>query len=460
MANKDQLETEESPRWLKKLQLNSWEPEILLSGIVLYGMFKTPELLDQLYLFVQANLSDGVNDLNNFISLLKVAIYWLIFGLILHLISRGIWVGVVGLSFTFPKGIDHNNLKLSPKFKKRMELIPSMHRIIISLEKICSSLFSVSFMLFMCMVGGYFYFLVMLIVPLFSFVYFFNDGSFGDINHPIAIAYIISIVVLGLFALFDFLTLGWVKRFKWFSRLYYPIYRFIGFITLASLYRPIYYSIISNLSKWKISLFLFLFVFTSLYALNNTDFDNRGENFSQIELWSERANVTAFTGHYDDQNADHFSMQAHIQSDIIRGNTLRLFVVLRADNEKSIRKNCNYDSLIQAADTARAIVDLQCLETYYRVSINDSILQDIPWKFHYKSSTKQRGILTWINIRNLSEGIHELKLDGAGESRFRNFATIPFYREYPDGSFLPAYSAPKNEKKDADFMEIKPLLPK
>ncbi len=30
----------ENPDWLDELQKKSWEPEILLSGIVLYGMFK------------------------------------------------------------------------------------------------------------------------------------------------------------------------------------------------------------------------------------------------------------------------------------------------------------------------------------------------------------------------------------------------------------------------------------
>jgi hypothetical protein len=91
-----------APKWLRELQLRSWEPEILLSGIVLYGMFQVPDLLDQAYFFFRTNIFDA-GDVENLIALLKVATYWLIFGLILHLISRGIWVGMIGLSFTFPK---------------------------------------------------------------------------------------------------------------------------------------------------------------------------------------------------------------------------------------------------------------------------------------------------------------------------------------------------------------------
>jgi len=31
------------PKWLKRVQENSWEPEILLSGFVLIGLMQLPE---------------------------------------------------------------------------------------------------------------------------------------------------------------------------------------------------------------------------------------------------------------------------------------------------------------------------------------------------------------------------------------------------------------------------------
>ena len=79
--------------------------EILLSGIVLYGMFKVPELLDAFLNYFKLNIYSSVQDLDNLIALFKMGIYWLITGLILHLICRGIWIGMVGLSYTFSNGI-------------------------------------------------------------------------------------------------------------------------------------------------------------------------------------------------------------------------------------------------------------------------------------------------------------------------------------------------------------------
>lgn len=120
----------EKPKWLDELQQKSWEPEILLSGIVLYGMFQAPGLLDSFLAFAKLNIDGNFNSLDNLVALLKIGFYWLTLGLILHLISRGIWVGMVGLSFTFPDGIKKENLKLSPRFRKRVDRIPSIEQII------------------------------------------------------------------------------------------------------------------------------------------------------------------------------------------------------------------------------------------------------------------------------------------------------------------------------------------
>ena len=112
----------EKPAWLNELQQKSWEPEILLSGIVLYGMFQIPDLLDSFLEFGNDNLFGSTTDLDNFVSSIKVALYWLIGTLILHLISRGIWVGMVGLSYTFPNGINRDRLKMSGKFTSTIDI--------------------------------------------------------------------------------------------------------------------------------------------------------------------------------------------------------------------------------------------------------------------------------------------------------------------------------------------------
>jgi hypothetical protein len=184
-----------------------------------------------------------------------------------------------------------------------------------------------------------------------------------------------------------------------------------------------------------------------------------GDNISNIDLWNNRMNTAAFSGYYDDQNADTYSLRAHIQSDIIRGNTIRLFVVARVDLEDSIKRYSNYDSLITNLDTARRYIDLHAMSNFYHIYIDDSLLSNLEWRFHYKTQTQQKGILTWINIRNLDEGLYDISINGP-KNMYRNpFAKIPFYREINANTMLPEFR-PTLKEDDPDYLKLKPILPK
>ena len=449
----------EKPAWLDELQQKSWEPEILLSGIVLYGMFQAPDLLDHFYQFATLNLYDNASDIENLVTILKIAFYWLTFGLILHLISRGIWVGMVGLSFTFPKGINKDKLKLSPTFEKVIDKTPPIEKIIINLEKICSSLFSISFMLFMMMIGSYFYFLIMLVVPILTFVWIFNVDDFTYAQGIIVAVYALTILGIGFISLIDFITLGFLKRFRWLSKIYYPMYWLVSTLTFSRVYRPIYYTIVTNFGKWKIALFLAAFIMISFFGLDKVGQRSiPGEEFTRIELWSNSQNVSNFSGYYDDQNEDFHSVQAQIQSDIISENTVRLFVVMKLGLEDSIRKNCQYDTLRKQLDTASYYVKNMCVKQFYQVLLDDENLGEQEWLFHYKQKTNQRGIMTYLDISDLEKGLHQITVKGPDNMYRGSFAKIPFYRELSnDGYYAP--STPKEEEKDS-YLKLKGVLPK
>lgn len=452
--------TPQKPQWLSELQQKSWEPEILLSGIVLYGMFQAPGLLDDFLAYAKLNIWGNYTDLDNLIALLKIALYWLTLGLILHLVSRGIWVGMVGLSFTFPNGINKEKLKLSSRFQEKVERIPSIQQIIINLEKLCSSLFSISFMMFMIVIGGYLFMLITLVIPVISYILYVGPQNIKDSQELMVKIYAYSIIGFAFVGLFDFITLGLLKRFTWLSRIYYPLHRFISALSLARFYRPIYYTLITNYNRWKIGIFLLFFVFVSLFMMGNIANSSAipGESWTRLTFWNNRQNVSSYSGYYDDQNDDFHSVQAHIQSDIISENTLRLFTVLRIGREDSIKKHCNYDSLIQL-DTASQYVELHCVSSFYQVLLDDQKIDSAQWFFHYKQKTKQRGLLTYLDITNLKRGMHTLSIKGPDEM-YKNgkFAVIPFYRELsPDGYFA---TPSKGKEEDPSYLRLKPILPK
>ncbi|MEO9870538.1 hypothetical protein [Ekhidna sp.] len=455
-------ENDLKPKWLTELQLKSWEPEVLLSGIVLYGMFKMPDLLDDFLYYFKVNFDSNSNNIDNFIGMMKVAVYWLTGGLIAHLISRGIWVGMVGLSFTFPKGILLEDMKLTDKYRNYLSRIPSTEKIILNLESFSSSLFSISFMMFMMILGAYFYLLITIITPVLTLLYFF--GNIFDIEWLgfVMAGYILIVIGIGFLGFIDFVTLGFLKRFKWVSKVYWPIYRLVGALTFARFYRPIYYILISNVKGWKIAVLLTFFVVASFQmvgSISNSTYP--GERLSQISLWSDSQATGAYTGYYDDQIEDIKSITASIPSDIIRGNTIRLFVVLKANREDSIKAHCNLDSLFQVENLSGAQARIQCLSSFYSVSIDDSVYSDLPFKFHYKSKTKQRGILTYLDVSSLEAGLHHLQLKIPSEMFNNNrIANIPFYREEPYIPYVVPDTDMKKGSEDESYLKLKPILPK
>lgn len=421
-----------------------------------------PDLLDDFLYYFQVNFDSDSNNIDNFVGLIKVAVYWLIGGLIAHLISRGIWVGMVGLSFTFPKGIVLEKLKLTDKYKEYLSRIPSTEKIILNLESFSSSLFSISFMMFMMIIGAYFYILITIIAPVLTIVYFFGDIFDNEWFGYVLASYLLIVIGIGFLGFVDFVTLGFLKRFKWVSKIYWPLYRMVGTLTLARFYRPIYYILISNTKGWKIATMLAVFVLISFQWVSGSS-SNRypGENLSQISLWSDNQETGAYTGYYDDQMDDIKSVVASIQSDIIRGNTVRLFLVLQAQREDSIKAHCNLDSLFQVEGLRNSQARLQCLTSFYSVAIDDSVYSDLPFKFHYKSKTKQRGILTYLDVSQLEAGLHHLKIE-MPDSMYRSnrIATIPFYREEAYLPYLVPNPGQSKKNEDESYLRLKPILPK
>jgi len=453
------MENTETPEWLDDLQQRSWEPEVLLSGIVLFGMFKVPPLLDKAFVFFSTQVFSSSNEIGNLVGIFKMGIYWLISGLILHLICRGIWVGMVGLSYTFPHGVNTERLKFKHRFKMRVENIPPFQRLIISLEKLCSSLFSLSFMLFMSVVGGYLYFLVLLVVPIFSAIAIFgNDHFTGTVLFQI---YVVTVVVLAVIGLVDFLTLGFFRRFSFVAKIYWPLHQVISTVTLGRFYRPVYFAFVSNINKWGIFALLTVFTVVSIFWMDETaGNDLSTNNISQLSLWhSSDRELRAYAGYYDDQFDDVFSFQAQIPSDVIEGNVLKLFIPAGVNREDSIRKFSNYDSLATAANDkmTSAAIDMMAIKKFYHVYLDDSLWTGYPLLYHFKLKTSQPGYLAYIDISQLPPGMHTVEVGGPPKMYRTLFATIPFYREVDKTSMPELRTATPD---DEPYFQVKPGLPR
>lgn len=419
------------PEWLKKTQQNSWEPEIFISGIVLFGLLQVPEYLNEFRFYFKREIFGISSDIDTLVAILITGLQWLTFGLILHLFFRGIWIGLVGLSYVFPKGIRRENLNYQNKFKHKINTIPDFTNQIIRLEKISSSIFSISYFLFMSILGGYIFFVATIAAPIYLFFYLgpydFNDAINSPALRKAVNIYVMVILSLGAIHMFDFLSLGLLKQSKYLARVYYPFHRAVSWLTLSTLYRNIYYILISNFRKWKVVVFIVCFIIlTFIVATFHVNNSSVGYQLSQLEFYGISNGNVVSSSAYDNLNSGPKNQRASIQSDIIKDDVLRLFITHYSYYDDSVKTLCDFKTLDNkySMDSLKLV----CVSNFYKIHIGDSVYQNLTWKFHSKSNNKHRGIITYINISNLDTGLHDLHIELANWFN-SNYQLIQFYKE-------------------------------
>ncbi|MEM9324735.1 MAG: hypothetical protein AAGA85_03730 [Bacteroidota bacterium] len=137
----------EQPQWLIETQNNSWNPELLISGISILFIFAFGDRLNDFAIGVIQDY--GVNPALILLAVgyVTVAVQALKYAFVLHLVMRGVWVGLVGLNYAFPEGIRVEKL---PKVSRQPFFLQDLKDtidIIMRVERICSSIFSIAFML-------------------------------------------------------------------------------------------------------------------------------------------------------------------------------------------------------------------------------------------------------------------------------------------------------------------------
>ena len=418
----------ETPAWLVRVQEQSWEPEILISSIVLFGLFQVPALLERLQHFLTHYsleiFSWGTAD-ETMLTLLKVANIWLIAGFMVHLLLRSIWVALVGLSYVYKDGIKVEQLKFKEKFNQALFKNRTYESNIIRLEEICSTSFAISFLLFMCILGAFFLLSIVALALALAHELFPDFRNYGWID-----PFLMGVVLIYLI---DFLTLGLLKRIPYLSNIYYPAYKVMSLLSLSPLYRKIYYGLVSNHKPWKSIVAILLFVGISTLMILSIRNEENIADVIQLRV-SENDEQLLFPGHYENLSGGKPSSRIMIPSDIIDGDVLRVFLVHRSAFEGSyILPLCNYEG---RKDTMNAdTLAMECLLAFYKLKL-DGAPVEADYLFHEKMDTKQIGLQAYLDIAHLDRGMHKLELiyhfsNDDGSIDPTSMAVVEFYKSGP-----------------------------
>lgn len=436
--------------WLKKLERESWQLELLVSAFTIFLLIGANSEFDEFLVNVQFeyNFSGPISIAFVFFILLQKSISALTICLVIHLMLRGFWIGAIGLR-SVQSSIDFNKLNYNDFFTEKLrKKVISLDRLVIMLDEICSVIFAFSFLIISILLafGMFLAFLAISGFILSTFLNALPEGGFSTIlSLTIAISYAIFII-MGLVYMIDYFTLGFFKKIKWFARIYYPVYRIYNFITLSGLSRSIYYYLISKFSKKRIRLIYLIVgfgvVFMSLFS------------FDQYQYFPEsnEANVIS-TNYYDDERPENRHVESvSLKSSFVDKPHFQIFLRYDPLDNPIIAAQCpdfeplkddglNFMMGLKAEGGNFQItgVDysdenpemlLECQKSIYEISVNDSVYSSLKFHFYVHPAKRQKGLLATIptDSFNLGENLLSVrKVTNDSALTFNKFVQIPFW---------------------------------
>lgn len=408
---------------LDKLQQESWQLELLISGFSIFGLFSSLPFINN-YLAI-ATYDNRLVEMFVWFAI-KVCCWILIFNLLIHVVLRGLWIGALGLRYV-SGDIDYDELKYTPKFTTFLQRkIGSFDKYIATLENYCSVLFAISFLLVFYFLACVAFLASILLVVFFVIEPETSYETLDNIKNIFGAVLIIFILFGVLLTFVDFITQGFLKKKRWLSKIYYPFYRFFSLISLSFLYRPLVYNFLDNKFGRKLS-----FVLIPVYLVILLFFTYEYKDSNYLALDRTSSVYFASPKNYEDLmlEKNDFADVASIQSKVITDPFIKLFIVFNKNVEdrifkynpglKPINDNRGLQSGIEFGSGTSPLKNYKERDSlriaYYKTfnEIHTVYIDEIALESDFLVSAnkhKKLGFETYLSTKNLKEGKHILKI--------------------------------------------------
>lgn len=386
------------PKWLKRIQENSWEAEILISGGAIFTLIQSSEHITRAGILFKENYS--FKGLDQSLIFITLAVSGLTIGFILHLLIRGYWVGLVCMNSAFPAGIKQEKLVVADIYKKQTTNYNIAHHIT-RVDNLSGLIFFSAIVFFLFVIGT--------LIHTFTFFFVANE-LLGFVPY-------VFWVLLTIYCLhyLDLFTFGTLLRNRFIGKYYYPVYFVNQYASLSFLYRLPLQQLTSNIHKLTLVAYIFCFVGMSLlvsYESLRTVLHLK-DVFDQHKFTPTLNAESYWDNFYMDRPSEKIQW-ASIQSDLIKDNHLVLFVPYRPA----------YDNSIEQTES-------KSFDAIVRIELNNQHLDSIDWHTYLNTQTSQQGIIAHIPIFDLPKGKNSVRIyidDEYLTSKFTHI-TIPFWKE-------------------------------
>lgn len=444
---KNSYKNSEFKKWLDILQQESWQLELIISGFSVFGLISA---LDYIKSFKPhlTHTNIGLKILSTF-AILSVTV--LIINLVIHVIFRGLWIGAIGLRYVSGE-IDYKSLNYTSKFRLYLQKkVGSFDKYIQQLEKYCSIMFAISFLLIFYILSVFIFLGIFILFGYFG-MKLIDYPTFSLLYVPVFLTYLFGLLLVFI----DFVTQGFLKRHSWLSKIYYPFYIFFNFIGLSFIYRPLVYNFLDHKFGKRLALFLIPFylgimIVSSLYY-NHSNYLPDFKNTKIKNYNNANGRVGLHFNYMDALEENDLVKNIAIESKIINTNYLYIFIAHTPNLEELIYTSC--ETLKPEKDkrglrskigtrnlrfTPKDGENLErfhnCFKTVVLTTIDSTSVS--PDYIVSKNKKEQLGYETYIDISNLSKGKHILtatlnskrkaKKDEEAKWEKTTYVKIPFW---------------------------------
>lgn len=363
--------------WLKNLQRNSWEPEVIISGLSLAFIFAFPA---QVYDFAVRLTQDyGLEFTGAYLVLIYLSMTVSVFKIffISHLILRFTWAGLLGLSYAFPKGVINENL-----FKSGREYqYKNPQQLVLKLERFCSMAFAFPMMIGIIFSGFTLYLGLLLLL------YWFFDLNFFLI-------YLIFMASLLGFALFSSISKKNKLKTWLFSTTFY---------TVQATYQ-------SNLGKWAISIYMFFILVVTVPFIRSDaqgffNYANAANLDAEYLEWEDKSQYFE-----DKRDSKKRFPRALMPTDQVSGNMTTISLAHYEEDSKNLPIIMDLFPTIPDSLGWHAIEKPQDL---YRIYLNENPVSDndSKWQKVITGKSGQKAYQFMLDIEQLNPGIHEIRIE-------------------------------------------------
>jgi hypothetical protein len=372
----DYSRKQEELTWLENLQRNSWEPEVIISGITLAFLFVFPAKVYEFSAYLIQEIGTGyiVSWLILIYLTTIVSVFKIFF--VAHLALRFVWAGLLGLSFAFPQGVIQDRL-----FKTGQGLpYQNPNDMVLKLERICSSTFAYPVSMLIT------FLLVTIYLGVLIFIYMFFNLPF------IFIAILTLFTIVGI-SLSPFIFRKKSNLKKWYAG------------TILSSISAVYQS---NLGKWFTMLYaigIFLCA-TPLIFSDVEDFSMfiNESNLIEKELeWPSKAHIFE---DFHDQTKRY--PRAFIPSELISDNVLKIGVSRYEEDSKMLEHiQMQFKDQLGKFGWPEVSETSDLLQLY----IDDTLVKNVKWSKVRLPMTGQKIYQSLHFIDDLPKGIHTIRVE-------------------------------------------------